>query len=239
MHGIYSDDDLMRLWAADGTPLAILKGHTDWVSGALTLADGRFLSWSSDDTLRLWAADGTPLVVFEGHTARVNGVLVLPDGHFLSWSYDKTLRLWAADETPLAVFQGHTSSVDGVLALPNARFLSWSPDRTLSLWAADGVRLDFLDEPKWGDREKISRWAAQHGFDPQELYNDQKNRADQRLQIGGKNTIVLFQDGDDQALGKFYTDAPIKAGPVFSTDGVTIAAGDTVGRVLFLRWRDR
>jgi WD40 repeat protein len=57
----WSRDWTLRLWAADGTELAVLRGHEDEVRGALELRDGRLLSWSEDTTLRLWAADGTPL----------------------------------------------------------------------------------------------------------------------------------------------------------------------------------
>jgi WD40 repeat protein len=57
----WSEDTTLRLWAADGTELAVLRGHEGEVSGALELRDGRLLSWSEDKTLRLWAADGTEL----------------------------------------------------------------------------------------------------------------------------------------------------------------------------------
>jgi transposase InsO family protein len=43
---VYSDTTL-RLWAADGTELAVLRGHERSVNGALELRDGRLLSWSA------------------------------------------------------------------------------------------------------------------------------------------------------------------------------------------------
>jgi len=63
----WSADSTLRLWTADGVPLAELRGHTDWVLGALALEDGRLLSWSADSTLRLWTADGVPLAVLQRH----------------------------------------------------------------------------------------------------------------------------------------------------------------------------
>jgi WD40 repeat protein len=54
-------DHTLRLWTSDGVPFAKLEGHTDWVIGALVLADGRFLSWSYDNTIRLWASNGASL----------------------------------------------------------------------------------------------------------------------------------------------------------------------------------
>jgi WD40 repeat protein len=245
----WSADGTLRLWTGDGTPLSMLEGHTKYVDGALALFDGRFLSWSGDKTLRLWASDGAPLAVLTGHTSNVSRALALFDGRFLSWSEDKTLRLWASDGAPLAVMAGHTASVDGALALADGRFLSWSYDNTLRLWASDGAPLAALNEPKRGNREKISQWADLHGFDPQQIWVDlhgfdppqiwaePKNAAGLRVRTVEDKTIVLYQADDGKRISTIYADANITA-PVFLADGVTIAAGDFAGRVIFLRWRD-
>jgi WD40 repeat protein len=51
----WSWDGTLRLWdVQSGACLHELKGHSDWVRGALALADDRILSWSEDRTLRLW-----------------------------------------------------------------------------------------------------------------------------------------------------------------------------------------
>jgi WD40 repeat protein len=97
----WSWDKTLRLWAADGAPLATLRGHEGGVLGALALRDGRLLSWSQDWTLRLWAADGAPLATLRGHEGGVLGALALRDGRLLSWALDATLRLWAADGAPI------------------------------------------------------------------------------------------------------------------------------------------
>jgi WD40 repeat protein len=73
----------------------VLRGHEYGVYGALTLPDGRLLSWSGDKTLRLWSAEGAPLTVLRGHQSEVKGARTLPDGRLLSWSDDNTLRLWS------------------------------------------------------------------------------------------------------------------------------------------------
>jgi WD40 repeat protein len=144
----WSWDETLRLWAADGAPLATLRGHA--VAGALELRDGRLLSWSWDETLRLWAADGAPLATLRGHAREVLGALELSDGRLLSWSWDETLRLWAADGAPLATLRGH--AVAGALALRDGRLLSWSWDNTLRLWAADGAELATLRGHEGGVR---------------------------------------------------------------------------------------
>ncbi len=119
--------------------LAVLEGHTDWVTGAQSLPDGRLLSWSQDNTLRLWEGEsGAILAVLEGHTGWVKGARVLPDGRLLSWSLDGTLRLWDGESgAMLAVLEGHTSGVLGAQVLPDGRWLSWSDDHTLRLWGGE------------------------------------------------------------------------------------------------------
>ena len=89
----------LRLWSAEGTPMAELRGHEESVSGALQLSDGRLLSWSNDRTLRLWSAEGTPVAELRGHKEPVWGALQLSDGRLLSWSRDRALRLWSSGGT--------------------------------------------------------------------------------------------------------------------------------------------
>lgn len=90
--------------------LAVMVGHTNGVSGALGLADGRVLSWSADQSLRLWdGATGSPLATLKGHAAEVSGAVRLPDGRILSWSRDNTLRVWdGMTGGLLAILEGHT-----------------------------------------------------------------------------------------------------------------------------------
>lgn|GEM_PF-4596838 len=74
-----------------------LKGHTDAVTAALFLPDGRHvLSSSFDGTLRLWDSQTQKEVRrFEGHEKAVFNPSLSPDGkRALSASSDKTMRLW-------------------------------------------------------------------------------------------------------------------------------------------------
>ena len=96
---------MLRLWDADGTPLATLIGHTSFVSGAIQLSSGHILSWSDDNTLRLWDVHGVYIIAFVGHTHWLRGAMQLGDGRILSWGLDKTLRLWDADGTPIDVLE--------------------------------------------------------------------------------------------------------------------------------------
>ncbi len=57
----WSKDATLRLWGADGTPLATLAGHSTAVAGAARLGLDRLVSWSADGTLRIWDGQGEPL----------------------------------------------------------------------------------------------------------------------------------------------------------------------------------
>lgn len=115
-----------------------LRGHENWVNGALELPDNRLLSWGADGVVRLWSASGEILATLHGHEGPINGLLRLSNGKLLSWSADATLRLWSNTGELLEVLLGHEGPISGALELVDGRLLSWSADATLRLWSAGG-----------------------------------------------------------------------------------------------------
>jgi hypothetical protein len=82
-------------------PIAILPGHTTFVTSVAFSPDGHTLaSGSADHTVRLWnMTDPTHPTPLEssliGHSSAVYAVAFSPDGHTLaSGSFDQTVRLW-------------------------------------------------------------------------------------------------------------------------------------------------
>ncbi len=230
----WSEDNSPRLWSSDGQPLAELSGHTSSVRGACQLPDGRILSWSADKTLRLWSSDGQPLAELSGHTSSVRGARQLPDGRILSWSEDKTLRLWSSDGQFLVTLVGHNHSIWGGRQLPDGRILSSAADDTLRLWSSDGQPLAVLEQyQRHPESEaRVQAWGAQHGVtidtsskssywsDPSTLNTAYAGYVAHRLWVMG--------------AGKFIGDAEFTR---VAVSGQTIAVGDDVGRVIFLRVR--
>ncbi len=133
----------IRLWEVQQTQpvtcVAIIVGHTNWVSGLAFAPDGSTLASSSwDRTVKLWDVESLRLLqTLNGHTDRVNKVAWSPDGRILaSCGFDKTILLWdVASRSYRAALHGHTAGVNGVAFTPDGRsLLTGSEDGTLRLW---------------------------------------------------------------------------------------------------------
>jgi WD40 repeat protein len=130
-----ADTDI-RLWDCEKSHcIALLKGHSCAVLGAIELSNGQLLSWSEDWTMRVWNLNnGLCVKILEGHGSEVNGVIEMSNNHLISWSNDWTLRIWdIQQEQPLKTLLGHTYVISGVIILSDDQILSWA-DITLRLW---------------------------------------------------------------------------------------------------------
>ena len=109
-------DKTARLWLADGTPRAVLRGHRDRVYAAAFSPDGRWLLTASrDGSMRVWQrptgpapagspAGGVVLQDFLPLPADLGGVadaIFTPDGHYAMGAYWQNAalvwRLWRED----------------------------------------------------------------------------------------------------------------------------------------------
>jgi len=120
-------------------PVAVLRGHTEFVRGVAITADGRrAVSGSYDKTLRVWDLEaGKCIATLEGHTHEVNGVAISADGRrAVSGSKDNTVRVWDLEAGRcIATLEGHTQTVLGVaITADGRRAVSGSYDNTLRVW---------------------------------------------------------------------------------------------------------
>ena len=95
---VYSagDDFSVRVWAADGTPLATWQGHQGKIMSLVLSNDGALLASASwDGSVGLWPTDGGEPAFLTGHSGPVNDVAFSDDGSQLySASADGSIRLW-------------------------------------------------------------------------------------------------------------------------------------------------
>ena len=143
------------LWqVADGQPLLLFGGHTNWVrsvrfSPAQATAHQReveplqdigcpLASGSQDHTIKLWDTHtGQCLKTLQGHTNWVFSVAWSPDGQTLATaSFDHTIKLWDIHTGKcLKTLLGHLSLVWSAAWNPDGQTLaSGSADETIKLW---------------------------------------------------------------------------------------------------------
>jgi WD40 repeat protein len=133
-----SADRTARVWDAQGTRVAELKGHTDEVNRASFSPRGDVIATTSDDnTARIWAKGKT--LTLRGHDAPVYDAVFSFDGRFLlTASRDRTARIWDADRgDSLETFSGIAEPelyTDTVAFSPNStRILTTSTDNRITV----------------------------------------------------------------------------------------------------------
>jgi hypothetical protein len=166
----YSRDPGIRLWAADGTMVTALAGHTRPATSVAFSQDGtRIVTAYEDGVTRLWDGDGRLIALLPGHTGAVVSIRFSPDGsRFLTASADGTARLWnVQDGTPVDTLTGHQGWVRSATFSPDgAQILTRGCDAveatciayTARLWDRDGNLIAILE----GD----TKWITWAGFSP-------------------------------------------------------------------------
>jgi len=215
-------DLTLKVWdLATGQQLRTLIGHS--INSVVLTPDGkRAISASDDKTLRVWdLTTGQELRTLKGHNSYVNSVALTPDGHYaVSASHDCELKVW--DLTlgqELRTLKGHKHWVHSVAITSDGKLaVSASSDHTLKVWdLASGQELISL--------------AGHSGSVHCVLISP-----DGQIAISAAEDKVLkmwnLQSGDE--IASFIGESDMKAIAVAS-DGKTIVAGDTSGRVHFLR----
>ncbi|MGD9857586.1 MAG: protein kinase, partial [Planctomycetaceae bacterium] len=138
-------DALIRIWYADGTPSALLEGHTHFhlYQIAWNSRDRRLASVCLDGTLRLWDANGTPVGVMNVGQLLAS-VAWKPDGSELACGCeDGTIQSWRSDGHPGRLLKGHEDRVTSIAWSDDGNLIaSGSRDNTIRLWSAVGDPID-------------------------------------------------------------------------------------------------
>ncbi|CDR38658.1 CYFA0S02e04192g1_1 [Cyberlindnera fabianii] len=150
-------DHTARIWDTQTqTPLAVLKGHTNWVLCVSWCPNGEMIATGSmDNTIRLWDEKGKPIGdALRGHGKWISSLawepihLVKPGDspRLVSGSKDGTLKIWdTARRVPLMTLSGHTSAVSCVKWSGQGVIYSASHDKTIKVWdAKDGKLINTL-----------------------------------------------------------------------------------------------
>ena len=146
----------------DGSQLAKLEGHTEFVSSLVALDGDRLVSGSADKSIIIWnLASGTQLAKLEGHNSMIFCVAALEGGRLASGSENGRIRLWnLADGKLLAKLEGHTAGVLCLAELAGDRLASGGSFGRIIIWnLADFSQLASLE----GHRDFVRCLAALDG----------------------------------------------------------------------------
>ncbi|HEX5757758.1 MAG TPA: NB-ARC domain-containing protein [Thermoanaerobaculia bacterium] len=255
-------DKTLKVWdLATASVLHTLEGHASWVNGVTVTPDGkRAVSASADQTLRVWdLATGAVLHTLQGHARSVTGVAVTPDGkRAVSASDDNTLKIWdLATGAVLHALEGHAKPVTGVAVTPDGkRAVSASLDNTLKVWdlATGAVLHTLAGHADWvtgvavtpdGKRavsasdDSLTVWDLTTGA---RLHTHARPVTGVAVTPDGKravsvsrnNGLTVWELATGALVATFDMDGRARACTV-APDGVTIVAGDALGRVHFFR----
>ena len=152
-----SYDGQITVWrAADGSPLATLRGPSNEVQAIRFSPDGRTLaSFTKGDVLKLWTVDeGRGIRTLTVSGSRVLDMAFSPNGEILaSADNSNAIEFWDATKGALlTTLAGHAEPVVRLAFSPDGRTLaSASEDRTVKLWSVAARRelaTLFRGEPK-------------------------------------------------------------------------------------------
>jgi hypothetical protein len=165
---------------------------------------------------------GTPLLrTLKGHSNWVSAVAVSPDGRMaVSGSRDNTLKVWDLERgEEIRTLKGHSNWVSAVAVSPDGRMaVSGSWDNTLKVWDLErGEEIRTL--------KGHSNWVSAVAVSP-----------DGRMAVSGSrdNTLKVWDLERGEVVATFTGESSILCCAI-GPDGVTIAAGESSGRVHFLR----
>jgi WD40 repeat protein len=135
----------VHIWdAQDGSELAVLPGHTDWIRSVAFSPDGQWLASGSDDrNVFVWSVadhSGAPQIV-SGHEDWVRSVAFSPDSQVLATgSDDSTVRLWnVADFSAPPTILDTIGYVHSVAFGPDGQYLAAGSEFQLFLWDLNNI----------------------------------------------------------------------------------------------------
>ncbi|MDB9486116.1 WD40 repeat domain-containing protein [Dolichospermum circinale CS-537/01] len=164
---------------------------------------------------------GSPLIrTLTGHSHWVNAIAVTPDGKtVISGSSDKTIKIWdVVTGTEKFTLPGHSNSVSAIAVTPDGKtVISGSSDNTIKIWdVGTGT-------------EKFTLQGHSNSVNAIALTPDGKT-----VISGSYKTIKIWDLATRKEIATFTGESPITCCAV-APDGVTIVAGESSGRLHFLR----
>lgn len=133
---------LVKLLYTDGTPVAEIKKHTDWVTAIEFSPDGKyFASGDRNGGLHVWDTEsGAEVFTLKGHAKQISEVSWRSDGLFLaSASEDASIRIWEMKNgKQVKTWAAHGGGTTGVEFRRDGNLVSAGRDKLVKLWDQNG-----------------------------------------------------------------------------------------------------
>ncbi|MGD0973463.1 MAG: NB-ARC domain-containing protein [Candidatus Korobacteraceae bacterium] len=218
-----SDDDTLKVWDVElGHAIRILEGHSSWIRGVSLSADGRrAISASDDKTLKVWDVDsGCVIRTLKCQSEWGRGLALSADGRRAVSAFDDDkLKVWDVDSgCAICTLEGHSESVTSVtVSADGRRAVSASDDKTLKVW---DVELGRVIHTLNGHFARINCVA---------LSTDGKRA----ISASADKTLRVWTVENASEIAAFTCDG--SANCCAFIDSCTVIAGDSLGRVHWLR----
>ena len=222
--GQNGQDNTVRLWKSDGTPIATLTDHTAGVSALAWSPDGKILATASyDRTIKLRKPDGTVISTLNTDVGQIFSLAWSPDskelasGSLMGFN-DSAVHLWQVSDGKLLrkmVTNGGSGGKFFSLAFsPDGKFLAGGAV-IYKLWKADGTEIAAPynstpafglawspDGKMWavGNESGIIHFYSTDGkeityLNTSNYANSMAWSANNKLAAGGQNLIIIKING--------------------------------------------
>jgi WD40 repeat protein len=144
------DGLVARVWESQsGKSIAVLRGHTGWLTDARFSPDGKWIVTTSyDDTAQVWdVTTGKSIAELRGHFDDVTRAALSADGKWiLTGSADSTARVWEVKPAKMLAELRVNELANADLSPDAQRVVTTSTEKTVRLWdVATGKLLFELD----------------------------------------------------------------------------------------------
>jgi WD40 repeat protein len=215
-------DSTIKVWDITTGQTVTTISNDSAVKAIAITDDSRYIaSGDCNNVVKLWElTSGQEVRSLRGHTDWVEAVQFLPDHvRIVSGARDGALRVWNwTTGREICVLKEQSDWVRSVGLLADGRRAVCSSGHDLVIW-------DLVSRRKVVELKGHTRAVEASAVS-----------ADGRFIVSGAtdNTVRLWSGGTGKAITNFTVDAMVTACAIVPS-GVDIIAGDSLGRVLFLR----
>jgi WD40 repeat protein len=205
-----------------GKEVLMLTGHSQGIIALTVTPDGKkVISSSGDHSLKVWDLKSGKEIFTNNYDDWVHyDLAITPDGEQLISALYQIIavdNLSNSDES--FVIDAHTTYINAIALTPDGmQLISASSDKTIKVWNIKTRKEIFTLIGHTDDVKDVAVTA----------------HSKQLISVSSDNTLKVWNLATAENIATFTSDSPMNSCAV-AEDGVTIVAGDSSGRVHFLR----